>query len=281
MGQDKTKGSASGWNAVWKNQAGEAPLNPLYTTVEPTSLLQFWQRAYANDLLSLLADRDYTDFCELGAGRGTTSMYLAAAGYDRITMVDLAPEGFATAERSFGAHDLPLPKMLLENVEQTSLTSQSFDCIYNIGLLEHFTDPKPTLAEAYRLLRPGGMIFMPIVPEQPLYKGFWQHILLSPLNLAKKLVKKVLGRRKQLTAIHRTDYRRDFYIDICQDLGYKKIQCIPYNPYWRVNANRQTEGRLTLPVYRWYYNTFKRNKNLSLRTGAAFELCFLLLAEKG
>lgn len=278
--ESKTKGSFEGWNEVWSTQSQEKVLNPMYTESTPKNIYEFWQKGYAEDLLALIKNKNYTSFCELGSGRGTTTMYLAKAGYTDLTMVDLAEQGFNVARHSFEHYKLPVPNMLLQNVEQTNIEAERFDCIYNIGLLEHFDDPKPTLAESFRLLKKGGMIFKPIVPVQPLYKSFFQRLFFNPLSLAKTAVKKVIGHKTTQNNINRTDYRREVYIKICEELGYKNIRCIPYNPYTKVNDDGTVLDKFTFPAYQWYYQTFKKNKTLSFETSGLFDCCFLLIAEK-
>lgn len=278
--ENKKRGSFEGWNEVWSNQSDEELLNPMYTESIPKDIYQFWQKGYALDLIDLIKDKSYSSFCELGSGRGTTTMYLAKAGYKNLTMVDLAEQGFIVANHSFRHYGLPIPKMILEDVEQTNLSGESFDCIYNIGLLEHFDDPRPTLNETFRLLKKGGMIFKPIVPVQLLYKSFFQRLVFNPISLAKILVKKIIVKKSKENNINRTDYRREFYMKLCEEIGFKNIQCIPYNPYYKVNDDGKYLNTITLPIYQWYYNTFKRGKPLSLKTNELFDVCFLLIAEK-
>lgn len=278
--ESKERGSFEGWNEVWQDQSSKDLLNPMYVEGEPTTIYQFWQKGYADDLLATIKDKNYKSFCELGSGRGTTTMYLAKESYQDLTMVDLAEQGFQVAAHSFDHYNLTAPKMMMEDVEKTSLRAQSFDCIYNIGLLEHFDDPKPTLQESFRLLKQNGMIFMPIVPQQPLYKSFLSRLLFNPLALAKILVKQMITSKVQNNSINRTAFRRDFYIEICKELGFKNIKCIPYNPYWKVNNDGWFEDHITLPCYKWYYRSFKKNRLLSFQTTTLFDLCFLLTAEK-
>ena len=122
---------------------------------------------------------------------------------------------------------------------------------------------------------------MPIVPVQPFYKSFFQRLFLNPLGLAKKLVKQALpSNKKDGGNINRTDYRPEFYIDICKKIGYKNVQCIPYNPYWKINPDGSSGNEFTLSWYKWYYRTFKKNKTLTLQTSSLFDLCFLLIADK-
>ena len=276
----KSEGSYHGWNKIWKNQSNIELINPMYSEKDPTTIYQFWQKGYANDLMSLIKNRGYNSFCELGSGRGTTTMYLAKAGYSDLTMVDLSEHGFRVAEYSFAKYKLPIPKMILENVEDTRIPSNKYDCIYNIGLLEHFDNPKPTLIESFRLLKPEGMIFMPIVPIQPFYKSLLQRFLFNPFDLFKKLLKFFFKKRSHQGIINRTNYRRDYYKRICEEVGFRNVQCLPYNPYWKVNDDETFEKIITLPAYKWHYNTFKKNRTLSLKTSSLFDLCFLLIAEK-
>ena len=152
----KAGGSYEGWDEVWTKQSEVGLLNPMYTEKSPENIYQFWQQCYALDLIDLVKAKSFSSFCELGSGRGTTTMYLAKEGYRDLTMVDLAEQGFRVATFSFKHYNFPLPSMYLENVEKTSLQEASFDCIYNIGLLEHFDDPAPTLQESYRLLKKDG-----------------------------------------------------------------------------------------------------------------------------
>lgn len=278
--ESRQQGSFEGWNKAWKDQSVESPLNPMYTEGVSTTIFQFWQKCYADDLIKLIEGKNFSSFCELGSGRGTTTMYLAKAGYTDLTMVDLATEGFAVAQKSFAHYKLKEPKMVIENVENTSFPDNRFDCIYNIGLLEHFENPRPTLAESYRLLKEGGMIFMPIVPEQPLYKSILPHLLFNPKRLAGKIVKSISAAKKQENNILRTDYNRASYIAHCKSIGYKNIKCIPYNPYWKVNNDGPFLDKFVLPLYKWHYNTFKKSKSPSLKTSSLFDLCFLLIAEK-
>lgn len=281
MNNSKEKGSFEAWNSIWQSQSSSGIINKNFTLTAPQSIYQFWQKVYALDLIDLIKDRNYKKFCELGAGRGTTTMYLAQEGYSDLTMVDLAKEGFEIAANSFSHYGLKQPQMILADVEKSGLPYDSYDCIYNIGLLEHFIDPSKTLQEAYNLLSKKGIIFMPIVPELPLSKSLMHRILFNPISLLKIAIKSLLKINKNDTSnMTRTDYDKNFYKEICEKIGYKNVQCISYNPYWKVNNDGWFENNITFPIYLWYYNTYKKGKKLSFSTNPSFELCYLLIAEK-
>lgn len=276
----KSQGSHEEWNSIWSQQSSEKLLNPMYAQKETQNIYQFWQKAYAEDLLRYIKGLNFKTFCELGAGRGTTTMYLARAGFTDLTMVDLAKKGFEIARHSFKHYDLPIPTFHVSNVEQTTLADNSFDCIYNIGLLEHFDDPKPTLKETYRLLKTGGRIFMPIVPKMPWYKSFAPRMLLNPISIIKIIAKRILKPNNSNGSVNRTSHNRDFYKHICKELGFKNVECYPYNPYWKINNKLSNERSITLPVYKWYLKKFKEDKVLRLKTSSAFECCYLLIGQK-
>lgn len=277
----REKGSYLEWDQIWSRQSSADPLNPMYTESDPTTIFQFWQRAYANDLYNLIKDKGYTSFCELGSGRGTTSMYLAKRGYGDITLVDLSEQAFKVASHSFHHYNLARPRMLLADVEHTGLNSESFDCIYNIGLLEHFEDPKPALLESFRLLKNDGLIFMPIVPKLPFSRSIIHRIFFNPLSIAKHGVKYLMG--SNVTAdrgVNRTSIGKKDYIKFCESIGYRDIKCMSYNPFWKVNHDEHFLQKVVLPIYSWIYNRYMVGKTISFRTTSVFEVCYLLIAKK-
>jgi 2-polyprenyl-3-methyl-5-hydroxy-6-metoxy-1,4-benzoquinol methylase len=282
MNNSKEKGSFEAWNSIWESQSSSDIINKKFTLKAPQSIYQFWQQVYAMDLIDLIKNKKYQKFCELGAGRGTTTMYLAQEGYSDLTMVDLAKEGFEIAANSFSHYGLKQPQMILADVEKSGLLYDFYDCIYNIGLLEHFIDPSKTLQEAYNLLKKNGLIFMPIVPELPVSKSLIQRFFFNPISLLKIAIKFLLNIKKpnEDTNMTRTDYDKQSYIKICEKIGYKNVKCIAYNPYWKVNNDGWFENNITFPIYLWHYNTFKKGKALSFTTHDSFELCYLLIAEK-
>lgn len=276
----KNKGSYQGWNDVRKSEKNNS-LNPHFTKDKAKNIYQFWQKANARDLLNLIKEKDYRKFCELGSGRATTSLYLSNAGYTDITLVDLAEEGLQLAMNTFKKYDFPQPNIKLENVEQTSLPSSSFDCVYNIGLLEHFEEPEHTLRESFRLLRNGGMIFMPIVPKISFSKSIIYRLVFNPLSIAKHLLKKILKiNKEEYSNILRTSCDEKFYIDKCQQIGFNKTLCIPYNAYQKVNNDGSFMDKIVFSIYNKHYNFFNKKKKISFRTSPILNCCYLLVAYK-
>jgi SAM-dependent methyltransferase len=110
--------------------------------------------------LGLLGDRadDLTglDAVELGCGTAYVSAWLARRGA-RVTGVDLSPRQLATARRLAAEHAVDIA-LIEGDAEETGLASSSFDLIVSEYGASLWCAPDRWLAEASRLLRPGGRL---------------------------------------------------------------------------------------------------------------------------
>lgn len=282
----ETQGSHQEWDAIWdKNMEGGQKREVFcqFTRDTPKTIYEFWQKCYFEDLSELIKGKNYTQFLELGAGKGTTSMYLADAGYEDITMVDLSDAGFKLATENCRREGVTPPKMMIADCENTALEAEAYDCIYNIGLLEHFEDPAPTLRETYRLLKPGGMVFMPIVPDQPFGHSIKARMKYHPVSIPKYYVKTLLGKNKKNKSqgMIRTAHQADFYLKICKEIGFDNLKCIPYNPYWMVVGEAAPNYKKALQDYIATHQKRKQTGNSPfLQTQKGTELCLLLYGTK-
>ncbi len=91
--------------------------------------------------------------CDLGIGSG---IYLTEIDgkIERIVGVDLSPEMLAAARGRLRGVEL-----VEGDATKTGLPSDAFDAVISIGLMEYVSAPA-LVAEAYRLLRPGGRFLM-------------------------------------------------------------------------------------------------------------------------
>ncbi len=284
---EKIEGSYQEWDNIWdKNIEGgqKRQIFCQFTRHTPKTIYEFWQRCYFEDLLELIKGKNYTKFLELGAGKGTTSMYLSDEGIEDITMVDLSDSGFKLATENCKREGVTPPKMLIANCEKTGLADEAYDCIYNIGLLEHFENPKPTLQETFRLLKPGGMVFMPIVPAQPFLHSIRARLKYNPVSIPKYYIKTLLGinkKRNENNTMIRTQNDEHFYLKICKEIGFDKLKCIPYNPYWSVTSETSPMYQKSLNAYIAHHEKTKQKENYPLlQTKKGTELCLLLYGVK-
>jgi len=108
-----------------------------------------------------LGRRSQPEVCDVGAGYGATSRLLARRFGARCTAITLSPAQHAWgARRSEGAASDPVagpkPRHLLGDWLRNGLPDASFDAVIAIESLTHMADLGRALAEAYRVLRPGG-----------------------------------------------------------------------------------------------------------------------------
>jgi SAM-dependent methyltransferase len=252
----------------------------LYTPGTPRTLLQLWQRCYFEDLWEAMGDcASAARYLELGCGRATTSMYLASRECD-VTLVDLAPEALELARNNFRASGLPLPNTVLADAQDTRLDTGAFNCVYNIGLLEHFDDPLPVIKESARLLRSGGVLFSVIVPPPPPWLEWIGDVALRPWRIATRSMRRLRAlatARSQVArrGMIRTDYPSERYEQWGRAAGLRDVRCIPYNPYLGLGA-RWLDDHVLLPAYQTH-RRLARGKRPTLITRDGMALCQLLV----
>jgi ubiquinone/menaquinone biosynthesis C-methylase UbiE len=93
-------------------------------------------------------------FLDVGCGAGANTAALAGAGY-RATGVDVVPEFVALAR---DAH--PGISFEVSAAESLPFDDESFDHVVLLSVLEHVRDWRQTLAEAVRVLKPGGVVYV-------------------------------------------------------------------------------------------------------------------------
>jgi len=136
---------------------------------------------------------------EIGSGYGT---FIAFCNKNRICEAhgiepgeDAYADAFSISREILDNYGVS-PEMIKNGYgESIPYASCSFDVVWSTNVLEHVADPELVLAEAYRVLKPGGMAVI-VVPN---YGSFWEghYGMLFPPFCPKwifKIIVKVFGR---------------------------------------------------------------------------------------
>jgi len=141
---------------------------------------------------------------ELGCGSGRL---LARIGRERphlkLIAIDYDSEALELAQKSAKVAGVSV-ETHLGDVNCLEFGNDSFDMVLSGGLLEHFVDPRPVLAEMVRTLKPGGAFIATVVPR----KLFSFH---RPLQ-------RILGPK-----VYRSSYGAHTYARWLEELGLSEV----------------------------------------------------------
>jgi MPBQ/MSBQ methyltransferase len=141
----------------------------------------FWTAPMRDAALSLARlDDPALEVVDVGAGTGfaTEAIVRSVAG-ERVVMLDQSPDQLARARRK---RSLDGVTKLLGDAETLPFATDSQDRYVSTGSVEYWPDPQRAVAEAYRVLRPGGVALLagPLRRTHPLARRLSDAWMLFP-----------------------------------------------------------------------------------------------------
>ena len=175
---------------------------PTYTEIlkNPSDVEQMWNYKVIHDyIVSNLPNVKNSKIIEVGCGGARNALYLALHGFD-VTCSDYSEEGLSLAKTNFAAFNAK-GSFLQDDLMNSNIPDNSFDCVMSFGLLEHFSELKPIIDNITRLIKPGGIHIHLIIP-----KKFSTQTIMNILMFPIKLIYNIL-RRQPLRGILKRSYR--------------------------------------------------------------------------
>lgn len=230
------------WRDIWANTDFDRELQTLsYPRAQQTINLY---TAYLNKSTPIL---------EAGCGLAQVVYYLRQHGYPVIG-VDYAPEGIGPAKTRFPA--LPLH---LGDVHHLPYPSNYFGGYLSFGVVEHFEQgPEPALAEAYRVLSPGGRLVLTV--PHPNFVELLRDTLnrLFPARLAKlgpraEYYERTYTHGELATHVRNVGFRIERVVPISHSYTFYGLGSIFRKPgYYQTSTLAELSGAIGARLLPWF-----------------------------
>jgi MPBQ/MSBQ methyltransferase len=167
----------------------------------------FWTPAMREQaLVAARLDRRDLETLDAGAGTGfTTEGIVERVNPERVTMLDQSPHQLARADRRPALGGV---RRLLGDAEALPFPDDSFDRYVSAGSIEYWPDPQRGIAEAYRVLREGGV-----------------GVVMGPVRPAGRIVRALADLWMLFPSVD--EYRTWF-----ERAGFEDVQVVPVAPDW-------------------------------------------------
>jgi SAM-dependent methyltransferase len=210
---------------------------------------------------------------EVGAGSGRDTLALARAGAAAVVL-DYSPASLGLVQRQARAQGVPV-HLVRADALAMPFRQGAFDVVFHQGLLEHFRDPRPLLAENARVTARGGRVIVDVPQTLHLYTAMKQVLIAMNAWFA--------GWETQFTPGALERLLRDSGLAVRRTYGEWMVPGL----WYRVLREVLKRGvRVTLPLEppapRWWSAAWERLRARASRARWALHTCHVIgtVAEK-
>lgn len=156
-------------------------LNAIEKALMNNPVRAFLQKHYEAPLLAALGGRTEKErVLELGCGRGVgTQIIFERFGARQVHAFDIDPDMVEQAQRRLSSYPANRLKLYVGDAVAIDEGDESFDSVFDFGIIHHVTQWKTAISEVARVLRPGGRFFFEEVTSRALnrwsYRTFLEH----------------------------------------------------------------------------------------------------------
>ena len=183
---------------------------------------------------------------ECGCGKGDTSLFFSKRGF-RTVLQDVSMSGLRIASNNFKEESVPC-KLVQGDIFNLSFKGNTFDVVFNLGLLEHIDDIGAVTREMIRILKPGGTFFVSIARTNRFniqkFVDVVYHIPGTTLiNLFRLRFDKIINNVRSYIypVIYENRYSVEEYEQFFSANGLKDIKIIGTGPFPYLKLNRNLE----------------------------------------
>lgn len=149
---------------------------------------------------------------EIGCGRGGLSNYMMRSGRSpkHLYACDFSADAIAIAQARFGSP--PGLEWRQEDIQAINLPADSVDRIISCETIEHVPRPEQAIRELYRVLRPGGTLYL-TCPNYFNFFGLWcvyRWLIGKPFTEGQPFVNYIVLPRL-LSWIRKAGFKIDFF----------------------------------------------------------------------
>lgn len=236
-----------------------------------------------NDIQKYLPHYSNSKVLEVGCGGARTSLFLALRGFD-VTCTDFAPDAIRLANSNFTAMGAT-GKIVQDDLLNSKLPRESFDCVMSFGLLEHFEDLRPVIKSITMLVKPGGIQIHNIITKkfstQTIMNAFWFPFRFINNAIIKKDYKDILRKSYRDFPHFENTFSYSDYCECFIDEGNAVLRCSPGGVLFPFLALPLNVGNFIVKKFlNSLYSLFKLANNTEIRLLHLVSPTFYIVTKK-